>query len=300
MSTPPYDPQASGHHRPVPYVDHTAPAAPYTGYEGPPTHPGQPPAPGPYGYQEPRPASEKKGLAIAALVLGILALLGCWIPFLNIGSAVLGLVGAVLGIVAVVQSSRGTAGGKGMAITGTVLSVVAIVASVLITVATAAFFSSTYDEQLRELEQSLEGAGVDPGALDDLTSGASMGGVVSFDETFTYDDGLAITVSGPEEFTPGEYAVGADGEGTPMIFEISVDNGTDEVFEPSLLFPVVVSAGSESGLVYDDGVDTFASSSIQPGKVLSYTTAFMVADVDDVQLELEPGFMTYETLVVTN
>jgi hypothetical protein len=305
MSTPSSDaPNPGQFAAPAPYTDHGSPAAPSAGapYAGGPTPPGQPPAPGPYGPPQPRPAAERKGLAITALVLGIVALLGCWIPFLNVISIVIALVGVVLGIVGAVKASKGTAGGKVMAIVGTALSALAIVLSIVISVATASFFTSTYEEQSAVVEEALEEAGVDAEELDALTSdeAASAGGVVGFDETFTYDDGLSITVAAPEEFTPGEYAVGIEGEGTPVIFEITVENGTDEVFDPSLIYPIVVSAGAESEAVYDDGIDMYASSSIQPGKSLSFTTAFMLADTGDVQLELAPDFLTYDTLIVSS
>lgn len=302
MSTPSYDAQTPTGQpaAPSPYTDYGTPA-PYEkpGTSAPPA--GQPPTPGPYG-QPPRPASEKRGLAIAALVLGIVALLGCWIPFVNIVSAIIGVVGVVLGIVAIVQASRGTAGGKVMAIIGAALSALAIILSIVVSVGAAAFVNNAVEEQSSVLEQSLEDAGVDTEDLEAITSEepAHAGGVVGFTETYTYADGLAITVSAPQEYTPSEYAVGVDGDGTPVTFDITIENGTGEVFDPALMYPVVASGGSESEAVYDDGIDMLPSSKIQPDKSLSYTVAYMVADTGDVQVELEPGFLDYETLIVTS
>ncbi|WP_402370879.1 DUF4190 domain-containing protein [Isoptericola rhizosphaerae] len=305
MSTPSYDaqgPTGQPAAPPSPYTDHGAPT-PYGNQPAAPAPPsGQPPAPGPYGPPQPRPASERSGLAITALVLGIVALLGCWIPFLNIGSAVIGVVGVVLGIIAIVKAARGTGGGKVMAIIGTALSVVAIALSIVISMVTAAFVSSTVEEQTSLIEQSLEDAGIDSEDVDAITSGeaTNAGGVVGFDETYTYADGLAVTVTAPEEFTPGEYAVGAEGEGTPVVFEVTIENDTDEVFDPVLMYPIVASGGSESMAVYDDGIDMMPSSKIQPGKSLTFSVAYMVADTGDVQVDLEPGFLEYETLTVTS
>ena len=64
------------------------------------------------GYQ-PTPSS---ALAIASLILGIIGLLSGWLIF----GGVLGLVGVILGIVALVKVKNGTASGKGMAIGGIV------------------------------------------------------------------------------------------------------------------------------------------------------------------------------------
>ena len=58
------------------------------------------------GYQ-PTPSS---ALAIASLILGVIGLLSGWLIF----GGVLGLVGVILGIVALVKVKNGTASGKGM------------------------------------------------------------------------------------------------------------------------------------------------------------------------------------------
>lgn len=72
-----------------------------------------------------------KGLAIASLILGVLSFLGGWI----ILGGILGIVGLVLGIVALRKTKTG-GGGKGLAITGIVFSSLGI----LISVAMLAFF----------------------------------------------------------------------------------------------------------------------------------------------------------------
>ncbi len=55
------------------------------------------------------------GLAIASMVLGIVSVLCCCFPFP-------GIIGLILGIVALVKVNEGTGGGKGMAIAGVVLN----------------------------------------------------------------------------------------------------------------------------------------------------------------------------------
>lgn len=85
-----------------------------------------PPVPGQY-HSSPAP-SPSKGLAIASLVLGVIAILGCLIPGVNFVSIALGLVGGVLGIISLVKRL----GGRGMAIAGVVLSILAIVVSMVV------------------------------------------------------------------------------------------------------------------------------------------------------------------------
>lgn len=80
---------------------------------------------GGYGYDEPPPPPKTNGLAIAALVLGIIGLLLCWIPFLGLG---LGVVAIILGLLGL----RRRPAGKGMSIAGLVLGALAVVGGILI------------------------------------------------------------------------------------------------------------------------------------------------------------------------
>jgi hypothetical protein len=112
---------------------------------GPP--PGQPPyGPPPsghpqYGAQQPG-THGSSGLAISALVLGIIAVLLCWVPFFNNFAAVIALVGLALGIPALVSARRGRRSGTGLAVAGVILSVLAFVG----VLATQAFYSSLFDD----------------------------------------------------------------------------------------------------------------------------------------------------------
>lgn len=115
-----------------------------------------------------------RGLAIAALILGILALLSFWVPFLG---AVLALVGLILAIVALRKISRGTAGGRGLAIAGLITSILALIGGVLIS-ALAVFVGVEFgqvmveaveecselpqDQQQACIEQVMERQGLDP------------------------------------------------------------------------------------------------------------------------------------------
>jgi membrane-bound ClpP family serine protease len=105
------------------------PGAPYDAanpYPGPPFS-AYPQAPGGYGYQ---PQATRNGMAIAALVLGIIGLVT---SIVFIGGA-LGIVGLILGIVSL-RTSKRTGAGKGMAIGGIVTSILAIVATIALIIA---------------------------------------------------------------------------------------------------------------------------------------------------------------------
>ncbi len=89
------------------------------------------PAPG-YGYPV---AQSSSGLCVAGMVLGILAVLGCWVPF---GGFVVGLLGLILSIAGMRQARSQGRSGFGMGVTGLVCSLVSLIPAVLVLVA---FFS---------------------------------------------------------------------------------------------------------------------------------------------------------------
>jgi flagellar hook assembly protein FlgD len=70
----------------------------------------------------------KSGMAIAGLILGIIALITSWMPFLNNMSFFIALVGVVLAIVGVVSTVKGTHSGKALAIVAIVINIVAMAA----------------------------------------------------------------------------------------------------------------------------------------------------------------------------
>ena len=96
----------------------------------------------PSGYER----QPSNGLGIAALVFGVLALLFCWIPYVNIVSMVLGIIGIVVGILALRKVKRGEATNRGMSLTGLALSAVALVLSLVITIAVTAFIGQNIGE----------------------------------------------------------------------------------------------------------------------------------------------------------
>lgn len=121
------------------------------------------------GYGQPQqygnyaPAGPSKGLAIAALILGILGLLMSWIPFVGLFGGFLGLIGLIVGIIAMVQANKGRAGGKGLAIGGIITSILAIVTSIAVTVGVVVVaarasesLSSSIDSYSSSLDSSLD------------------------------------------------------------------------------------------------------------------------------------------------
>lgn len=88
------------------------------------------------------------GLGIAALVLGILAVVVCWIPFLWLVCILLAMIGLILGGIGFFTALVGRKSGVGMPISGSLVCAVAIIISVLVTGASV----SAIDETMRDLD----------------------------------------------------------------------------------------------------------------------------------------------------
>jgi hypothetical protein len=110
----------------------------------------------PYGYAPPVPGPSR-GLAIAALVLGIVAVLTAFIPFWSYVAIAIGIAAVVLGIVAMVKKQGGLAlaglivGGAGL--------VLAVVSSIVWALLLASFSTSMAHAAVRldDTSQSLQG-----------------------------------------------------------------------------------------------------------------------------------------------
>lgn len=67
---------------------------------------------------------KSNGFGVTAMVLGIIAILGCWIPLLNFISIIFGIIALIFAIVGLIASKKGKK--KGTSIAGLVLSIITI------------------------------------------------------------------------------------------------------------------------------------------------------------------------------
>ena len=92
---------------------------------------GATPAGGGYGAEQPR-----NGIGIAALVVGIVALLFSWFP----GAGLLGIVAVILGVVGLSRVRKRLATNRGMSITGIVLGALATLIGIGVLILTVFVF----------------------------------------------------------------------------------------------------------------------------------------------------------------
>lgn len=117
---------------------------------------------GQYGEQK-----KSNGFGIAALVLGILSLIGAF--FGGVGGIVLGLLAIVFGVLGLRRVKARRADNKGMAITGLITGVLGLLLGIAILVF-AVFLVQTTEECLTELQQTGDQAAYDQCVQDSLTN----------------------------------------------------------------------------------------------------------------------------------
>ncbi len=97
----------------------------------------------PYGQAEP--SNPKNGMGIAALVLGILAMVFFWTV---IGGILFGIIAIVLGFIARGRVKKGVATNGGMALAGIITGALGLIGAIVIVAIGAAFFNSDSAQNL--------------------------------------------------------------------------------------------------------------------------------------------------------
>jgi hypothetical protein len=161
-------------------------------------------------YPDPAPAPQppapkgSNGLATAGFVLGLLGLLGSWIPVLNIVGIILGVLGAVLAAVGLARSKKVSAG-KGLAIAGLVMGVLAVIFAIAIN----AVFVDAVDDAIDDADKSTHSTvSADPStsgeATKDDTSDDSSDGDPTFVDGVYTDSDVSIKITRHKVIKPGE------------------------------------------------------------------------------------------------
>ena len=111
-----------------------------------------------------------------------------------------------------------------------------------------------------------------------------------FGDTYTWPDGLSVTVSAPEEITlSNEYAAEVyDLEVGPVVgFTITLHNGTDEDFESMNINAQMTSGSKQAEPVFEveQGI-SMPTSTVLPGNDLTWKVGYVVSDPEKLQLTL--------------
>lgn len=163
----------------------------------------------------------RSAMAITGLVLGIIALVTSFMPFINNLSFILAVLGAIFSIVGVVGCMRGKRAGKVMAIVALVLNVAACAAVLL----TQGAYSKAIDDATNgaTVAKTSEASADKQNASDTSASKTDDEQDVSLGASVTLSDGSVITVDQVETGLTADYV---DGTFTRVHVSI-VNNGSD-------------------------------------------------------------------------
>ena len=223
--------------------------------------------------QAPQPTEAGNGLAIASIVVGGVGLVLSFVGF----GVVLAIVGLVLGIVALVKKK----GKRLLALIGTVVSGVGVLVGIAAVIVGLVIGAAT----VQAINESMPTSGaIDPSESSSEAAAENN----DFGDTFAYTDGLAVTVSAPEPYTPGEYSSGAD-QAANVVFTVTVKNDTDANFEP-MPYETATSGGVEASKVYDSDIERSPSTVVPAGQSITYRVVFSVADPEQIVFQMAPSF----------
>ena len=115
-------------------------------------------------------------------------------------------------------------------------------------------------------------------------------GILKLGSSFTYSDGLQLTLSKPTQFTPSEWAAPSSDPG--LIFTVTMMNGTGAKFDPTLSSITAQIGNEEAEQIFDseNGLDGGPSTSILPGREVTYKAAFVGTDTKNLVVEIAPDW----------
>ncbi|XVS66018.1 hypothetical protein ACQPYE_08180 [Actinosynnema sp. CA-299493] len=225
-------------------------------------------------------------LAWAALILGIVGVVGSPIIILNNLTAVVAGVGIVLGFIALFGTK------KILAVIGVVLCVLAIVFTVMAQKAAVEEFDEIINGSTNQGQVS---GGTDGSAQVEQKPDAAQA-PPTWGQRYTWANGLAVDVSAPAPCTPGQYAAPSNIARAVKV-TVTVVNGTDKPFDAGLLSfgGDAQFDGRKAETVFDSsgecGSGGLENATVLPGKTYAYETTFAVgAQPGELQISLQPDF----------
>lgn len=227
---------------------------------------------------------KRSGLAVTALVLGIVGLVLSIIPVINVVGILLGGLAVVFGIIGIVTANGVKRTGRGMAIAGLILGAVAVVVGIIVNVVILGALSAVDDAVTVDVDSSAAGGAA--GTTDDP---------LPFGTEVTLENGLVVTVGVPTPFTPSSEFLIDKGEEFFWSVDVSIsNNGTEDA---SLLGTSngFLASGAACSSEFDSeqfGEQLFAlDGSLPSGKSRSSTLAFACPAEESVELELTPDIL---------
>ncbi|MBT2525892.1 DUF4190 domain-containing protein [Streptomyces sp. ISL-99] len=259
--------------------------------------------------QAPTPAAQaRNGLGTAALILGIIGALSGLIPFFFWLAGILGVIALIMGLAGRGRAKRGGATNKGVALAGAILGLISLIMSVV----GAVILFKAVDDAVKDIDKatsgssaskepgdgSAKGSGKDKGK--NQGKGGSAGSDTSKDaetleagDSAVYDDKLTVTMSAPEAYSPGEYAIGHTKGNKAYKVTVVIDNAGKEKFDAALVTAEARAGkdGVKAEQIFDEEVGEVFTGTVMPGKKATVVYAFDTpADAENLVVEISPDF----------
>ncbi|MDR6906405.1 hypothetical protein J2X63_002091 [Agromyces sp. 3263] len=244
-------------------------------------------------------------VGIIALIVAVTGLVFVFIPALSGVAWTLVLVAFVLSLIGL--SLRGA---KWAAITGLVVSIIAAIVGIVMLVM---LLFGWIGDVVAGVEDAVPDVPVPvfpvpevPGADDPNADDSAVAGNLRFGETMTWDDGVALTVSVPEPYTPSDFAVGAT-RATSVVFTLTLTNNSTGELQP-LPLPTLTAGDQEVSEIFDVGAEVFdpaddvgfpPTATIEPGGSVSWRVAWSLDDSSSLTMEAAPNLL-YPSATFTN
>ncbi len=259
--------------------------------------------------QAPRPAAQaRNGLGTAALILGIIGALSGLIPFFFWLAGILGVIALIMGLAGRGRAKRGGATNKGVALAGAILGLISLIMSVV----GAVILFKAVDDAVNDIDKATSGSsaskepgdgsakGSGKGKGKNQGKGGSAGSDTSKDaetleagDSAVYDDKLTVTMSAPEAYSPGEYAIGHTKGNKAYKVTVVIDNAGKEKFDAALVTAEARAGkdGVKAEQIFDEEVGEVFTGTVMPGKKATVVYAFDTpADAENLVVEISPDF----------
>ncbi|MEU9717307.1 DUF4190 domain-containing protein [Streptomyces sp. NPDC047976] len=265
------------------------PTAPYAAYPGYPGHPG-------YAAYQPVPPAPSNGMAVAALVLGLAAVPVALVPFVFWVGTLLALTAVGLGIGAFVRARAG-APRRVMSLFGIALGVIGLGAS-------AGGLLFTVNLVDKAVDRAREAAAVEPDWDEDWEDGEDwevdplptpppgpgMTTPLEFGRTYTYPNGVKVTVEAPRKYTSSsKWTEAANAVEVPF----TITNTSAEPLRVVHAIPEVRDGrGNTGSLVFDGRMPKRVDRLLEPGQTASGSAAYeLPGGSTQISVELSPGVL---------
>ncbi|CBT75432.1 MULTISPECIES: DUF4352 domain-containing protein [Glutamicibacter] len=152
----------------------------------------------------------------------------------------------------------------------------------------------------------IEKGGAEPAASSEATKESATTEQVEtlqFGDKYTWTNGVSMAISKPKKFELSEVGkmVVTNEDANFVSFDVVVENGSEEDFDPVMIHFTASSDGEEAEAVFDtdNKLDGPPQTTIKPGKSAKFKIGFGVADPKDITMDASAG-MEYSTQTFAN